>query len=166
MQTKYGKFHINKQGYYVKNIYLHNLVWINFYGKPVPKGYTIHHLNGDKTDNRIQNLQCVETKAHSRFHSTGRKHTEESKKQISESKKGHKHSIETKKKLSDLKKGKKWTDNQRKAYEKKYANKVSVIKRGIRNNKRRYALRYNGEYMKHSINKEMLEMIADEMNHS
>lgn len=165
MQTKYGKFHVNKQGYYVKNVYLHNLVWINFYGKPVPKGYTIHHLNGDKKDNRIQNLQCVETRLHSRFHSKGRVHTKETKRKISQTKKGYKHTDETKKKLSDLKKGKTWTPNQRKAYERKYANKATVIKHGIRNNKQRYSLRYNGEELKHSINKEMLEMIADEMNH-
>ena len=165
MQTKYGKFHVNKQGYYVKNMYLHNLVWVNFYGKPVPKGYTIHHINGDKKDNRIQNLQCVETKLHSRFHSKGRKHTKESKEKISESKKGHKHSVETRQKLSNLKKGKEWTPNQRRAYQKRYENKATVCKHGIRNNKQRYALRKDGKYLKHNSNKKMLEMIADEMNH-
>ena len=100
MNTEYGKFHINKQGYYVKNIYLHNLVWINFYGKPVPKGYSIHHINGDKTDNRIQNLQCVNSKLHTKFHSKGKEKSEETKRRISESKKGFKHSEETKQKLS------------------------------------------------------------------
>lgn len=29
MNTDYGKFHVNKQEYYVKNMYLHNLVWVN-----------------------------------------------------------------------------------------------------------------------------------------
>ena len=165
MKTEYGKFHINKQGYYVKNIYLHNLVWVNFYGKPVPDGYAIHHINGDKTDNRIQNLQCVERKTHSRFHNKGRRHSEKSKKQISESKKGYNHTEETKQKLSKWRKGRKWTPKQRESYEKLYENKATISKRGIRNNKRRYALRYNKEYVKHSTNKEMLEMMADEMNH-
>ena len=165
MKTEYGKFHINKQGYYVKNIYLHNLVWVNFYGKPVPKGYVIHHINGDKTDNRIQNLQCVESRAHTSFHSRGKKKSKETRAKLSESKKGFRHSEETKQKLSRYKQGRKWTPNQRKAYEKLYENKATISKRGIRNNKRRYALRYNQEYVKHSTNKEMLEMMADEMNH-
>ena len=48
---------------------MHRLVWEDWYDKKIPKGYDIHHLNGDKLDNRIQNLQCVERSAHIRFHS-------------------------------------------------------------------------------------------------
>jgi len=165
MKTKYGKFYVNKQGYYVKSMYLHNLVWVNFYGKPVPKGYAIHHINGDKTDNRIQNLQCVKADVHARYHHKGREYPKEVGEKISKSKMGYHHTEETKQKLSDLKKGKNWTSKQREAYEKLYENKATISKRGIRNNKRRYALRYNQEYVKHSTNKEMLEMMADEMNH-
>ena len=165
MKTDYGKFHINKQGYYVKNVYLHNLIWVNFYGKPVPKGYVIHHINGDKTDNRIQNLQCVKNEVHSRYHNKGRKYPKEVGRKISESKKGYHHTEETKQKLSKWRTGRKWSPKQREAYEKMYENKATISKRGIRNNKRRYALRYNQKYVKHSTNKEMLEMMADEMNH-
>ena len=165
MNTDYGKFHINKQGYYVKNVYLHNLVWVNFYGKPVPKGYVIHHINEDKTDNRIQNLQCVKSSTHTRFHMKGKKLSEDTKNKMSETKKGYNHSIETRQKLSKYKKGRKWTPNQRRAYEKRFMNIATINKRGIRNNKTRYTLRYNGESLKHSTNREMLEMIADEMNH-
>ena len=47
---------------------MHRLVWEDWYGKPVPNGCEIHHLNGDKLDNRIQNLQCVTKKNHRKYH--------------------------------------------------------------------------------------------------
>ena len=34
----------------------HVLVWEQHYG-PVPEGYELHHINGDKLDNRIENLR-------------------------------------------------------------------------------------------------------------
>jgi len=41
----------------------HRMVWEWHNGK-IPKGYIIHHLNGIKTDNRIENLVCIPTKKH------------------------------------------------------------------------------------------------------
>lgn len=107
-----------KEGNYNKR--MHRLVWEEFYGKPIPRGYVIHHMNGDKLDNRIQNLQLVENSKHSRFHNSGKiiseetrrkmsennigmlgkSHSEESKIKISESKKGVKHSLDSKKNMS------------------------------------------------------------------
>ncbi len=37
----------------------HHLVWERANGRPLPKGYIIHHLNGIKGDNRIENLAAV-----------------------------------------------------------------------------------------------------------
>ena len=38
---------------------VHELVWEAFKGK-IPEGYEVSHINGDKTDNRLENLKLVE----------------------------------------------------------------------------------------------------------
>ena len=93
IQTKYGTATLDKKGYfqlttnqgkYSRN--LHRRVWEDFYGKPVPKNCVIHHKNGNKTDNRIQNLQCCLRTDHIKFHSKNKtfRHTDEFKKIRSE----------------------------------------------------------------------------------
>ena len=81
MKTKFGNATIVDDRYYQitsgsqGNLlkYLHILIWEDYYGKKRPDGYVIHHINGNKTDNRIQNLQCVKSTIHLKFHNTGEK---------------------------------------------------------------------------------------------
>lgn len=46
---------------------LHRYVWEQAYG-PVPEGYVVHHVNHDKLDNRLENLQLMTHAEHSRHH--------------------------------------------------------------------------------------------------
>ena len=66
--NKETKIHLMPNGY-VMNGYLHKdgtnhkhyrhrVIWYYFKGN-IPEGYEIDHINGDKTDNSLENLRCV-----------------------------------------------------------------------------------------------------------
>lgn len=48
--------------------FLHRVVWENKHG-PIPEGFFIHHLDQDKLNNRIENLQMLCHLDHNRIHS-------------------------------------------------------------------------------------------------
>jgi len=45
----------------------HRLIWEEAHG-PIPAGFQIHHINHDRADNRLENLECVDTVTHKRLH--------------------------------------------------------------------------------------------------
>lgn len=65
------KFTINKCGYYestlIDRLMLHNYVWELNNGK-IPKGYEIHHIDLNKTNNDISNLMLLTPSEHSKLH--------------------------------------------------------------------------------------------------
>lgn len=75
----------DRAGYVMEHI----VVWEEATGVTVPMDCCIHHLNGDKSDNRLQNLCMMQHSAHTSYHHTGAKRSEETKRKISERKKNH-----------------------------------------------------------------------------
>ena len=66
---------ITDKGYYKyydsgsrNNRYAHRKVWRDAHG-PVPQGFFIHHKDGDKTNNDINNLVLLDALTHNRIHS-------------------------------------------------------------------------------------------------
>lgn len=62
----------------------HIVVFEQATGITVPEGCCIHHLNGNKRDNRIENLCMMTHKAHTAFHNSGRVLSADTKQLLSE----------------------------------------------------------------------------------
>ena len=69
MVTKKYKDHIERSKGYIRVRFkgkittLHRAIWELAHG-PIPEGYFIHHIDKDKTNNSIENLECVSRKEH------------------------------------------------------------------------------------------------------
>ena len=94
---------------------LHRLMWEDFYGE-IPEGYVIHHKNGNKLDNCILNLQLMRYEDHASMHHKNKVVSEETRRKMSEiaSRRmsgknnpmyGNRHSEESRKKMSESQKG-------------------------------------------------------------
>ena len=63
--TKFGHVRMRKGDVFVMQ---HRIIWERYNG-PIPENMFIHHINGNPSDNRIENLQLVDYKTHNRVHS-------------------------------------------------------------------------------------------------
>lgn len=54
-------------GHYSQYTPIHREVWRYYFGE-IPEGYEIHHVDEDKANNAISNLQCLSKADHNRIH--------------------------------------------------------------------------------------------------
>ena len=94
IKTKLGIASLDNNGYYWitsrkegnHHKFLHRLIWEDFYGFKIPKGFHIHYKNHIKIDNCILNLQLIKEYDHYMIHNLGenscwygRNHSDETK---------------------------------------------------------------------------------------
>lgn len=102
-----------KTGYYLKTTKprtrLHIYVWEYYNGCKVPKGFDIHHKDGNKDNNDINNLECVTRKRHNQIHKDSSKWTEE---QMKEARERMNHAREYANKWHSSEEGRAWHKEQ------------------------------------------------------
>lgn len=68
------KFTLKNHGYYGKTYgdreLMHRVVW-EYHSGEIPPNHDVHHVNHNKADNRIENLEAYEKSEHARKFSTG-----------------------------------------------------------------------------------------------
>lgn len=112
-----------KTGYYLASQKprkrLHICVW-EYYNGEIPKGYQIHHIDMDKRNNDISNLQMMTRQEHMKYH--GENMREETKEKLR--KNLIENAIPKSKEWHRSEDGRKWhSDHGKKAYEKRGLNK-------------------------------------------
>lgn len=70
-------------GYGIYKNMIHRIIWMVANGCDIPEGYHIHHIDGNKLNNSIYNLELVQGNEHLSEHNKGKIVSEETKKKMS-----------------------------------------------------------------------------------
>lgn len=64
----------------------HRLIMEQYLGRPLTRYDAVHHINKNRLDNRLENLQLMTISQHSTLHNTGKKHpaSEQTRQRISQ----------------------------------------------------------------------------------
>ena len=168
--TKWGNARINHGGYYTitsskegNNMkYLHRLIFEDYHKCTICPNASIHHIDGDKTNNNIDNLKLISKSQHSKLHHTGRPCSDETKEKLRKANKGRTLSEETKRKMSENHydiSGEN-NPNYHKYGEKHHGWKdyARIIKKGKKKGKQLYGIMFKGELIKCSLYPYKLEI--------
>jgi hypothetical protein len=117
------KFYKTPDGYWqnMMPIHAHRWVWINHFGA-IPQGMDIHHKDGDKSNNEIENLEMLSRSDHLKRHwQEGRFDLDQRRIQLAEARKWLSIPQGRKKQSEDAKEG--WKNRKQVAYQCKGCNK-------------------------------------------